>query len=82
MSQDPHELLQLFHGMIARATEGVWHREPDEAALTLEQAHEVLEALKPQLEEALYRRLLNSWINAAQLLEHASDYGPNQDRPR
>lgn len=80
--KDPQELLQLFHGMIARATEGVWHREPDEAALTLEQAWEVLEALKPWLEAALYERLLNAWVNASQLVEHAGDYGPDQDRPR
>ncbi|CAN5540304.1 hypothetical protein BH24DEI1_BH24DEI1_01370 [soil metagenome] len=80
--QDPHDLLQTFHGMIARATEGVWHRDAAEAAITLEQAHEVLEALRPQLEDALYERLLNTWINAAQLVEHAGDYGPDQERPR
>jgi hypothetical protein len=81
-NRQPQELLQIFHGMIARATEGIWHREPQEAEVTLDQAQEVLEELKPHVDEALYGRLLNSWINAAQLVEHASDYGPEQDRPR
>ncbi len=81
-SRDAFELLQLFHGMLARATEGVWHREAEEAELTLEQAGILLDELKPQVDDELYQRLLNQWINAAQLIEHREDYGPDQERPR
>jgi hypothetical protein len=80
--RNPQELLRLFHGMLARSTEGVWHRQAEEAERTLAQAHEVLEELKPQVDEELYARLLNDWINAAQLVEHVGDYGPDQERPR
>ncbi len=82
MKDDLQELLQRFHGMLARATEGVWHRKVAEAEATLEQASAVLEELKMQIDDELYGRLLNAWINVAQLVQHAEDYGPDQDRPR
>lgn len=79
---DPHDLLSRYHGMLARATEAVWHREPAEAERTLAQADALLDALRPLVDDALYERLLNAWINTAQLLAHADDYGPDQERPR
>lgn len=77
-----HDLLNRFHGMLAHATEGVWRREVAEAEAVLDQASALLSELEPLVDKVLYRQLLNQWINTAQLFEHASDYGPDQQRPR